>query len=59
MDNQTKGGWKDITNKIKTEIIGEQKTETITNGTKQHNLETWHQKNIHEQTKQNGSIYHF
>ena len=31
MDNQTKGGWKDITNKIKTEIIGEQKTETITN----------------------------
>ena len=30
MDNQTKRGWIDITNKIKTEIIGEQKTETIT-----------------------------
>ena len=31
MDNQTKGGWKDITNKIKTEIKGEQITETTTN----------------------------
>ena len=30
-NNQTKGGWKDITNKIKSEIIGEQKTETIKN----------------------------
>ena len=30
MNNQTKGGWKDITNKIKTSIIGEQQTETIT-----------------------------
>ena len=30
MNNQTKGGWKDITNKIKTSIIGEQQTQTIT-----------------------------
>ena len=30
MNNQTQGGWKDITNKIKTSIIGEQQTETIT-----------------------------
>ena len=30
MNNQAKGGWKDITNKIKTSIIGEQQTETIT-----------------------------
>ena len=30
MNNQTKGGWKDITNKIKTSIIGEQQTHTIT-----------------------------
>ena len=30
MNNQTKGGWKDITNKIKTSILGKQQTETIT-----------------------------
>ena len=30
MNNQTKGGWKDIANKIKPSIIGEQQTETIT-----------------------------
>ena len=56
MNNQTKAGWKDITNKIKTSIIDEQQTETITTmniktkfadminakaETKQHNMETW------------------
>ena len=29
MNNQGKGGWKDITNKIKTSVIGEQQAETI------------------------------